>query len=100
MGTALALLAGLYFAVGVYLVLADQPVRVALGVGILAQAGMFAMLTAGRLMRDRPPILGEGSADIVANPLSQAYAVTALGLALAVTATLAAMLLGAPKEDV
>lgn len=77
----MTLLVGLFFVVAVYLFLSKQIIRILLGVAILGNAVNLLIFTSGRLTREIPPILTNGSAAIVpvtANPLPQALILTAI----------------------
>lgn len=77
----MTLLVGLFFVVAIYLFLSKQIIRILLGVAILGNAVNLLIFTSGRLTREIPPILSDGSASIVpvtANPLPQALILTAI----------------------
>jgi len=76
-----AILAGVFFAVAVYLLLARSLLRVLLGLAILGNGINLLILVAGRLTRAAPPILRAGVAapdGPIANPLPQALILTAI----------------------
>jgi multicomponent Na+:H+ antiporter subunit C len=80
MDSVFAILAGLFFAAAVYLMLARQIVRIMLGVALLGNAVNLLLFTAGRIRRDTPPVILTGDvlpAD-AANPLPQALILTAI----------------------
>jgi multicomponent Na+:H+ antiporter subunit C len=86
-----AVLVGLLFAGGVYLVLEGNRVRTILGVVLLGNAANLLILVAGRITPGAVPLIPEGlagPAGPIANPLAQALVLTAIviGLALAVFA--------------
>jgi len=81
MNLALALLVGLFFAVGVYFLLSRSLVRMLLGLVIFGNAINLTIFTAGRLTREIAPIVPPGlevPAGSVANPLPQALILTAI----------------------
>ena len=77
----LAALIGLLFAGAVYLMLSRQILRILLGVVVLGNAVNLSIFTAGRVMREVPPVIPielyvpEG---LIANPLPQALVLTAI----------------------
>lgn len=74
-------LVGLFFAVGIYLMLSRHIVRVLLGIVIFGNAVNLLLFTAGRLTREVPPIIPAGSDTLsssAANPLPQALILTAI----------------------
>jgi multicomponent Na+:H+ antiporter subunit C len=81
METAFAVLVGLFFAVGIYLILSKHIIRVLLGIVIFGNAVNMLIFTAGRLLREVPPVIPVGMdvpAGPVANPLPQALILTAI----------------------
>lgn len=81
METAFALLIGLFFAVGVYLMVSRHTVRMVIGIAVFGNGVNLTIFTAGRILRETPPVIGaEASAilDPVANPLPQALILTAI----------------------
>jgi multicomponent Na+:H+ antiporter subunit C len=84
-----ALTVAVVFGAGAYLVLDRELVRVVLGLVLISQAAVLT-LVASSLRRGLAPIypLGKGE---VSDPLSQAMALTAIVIGLAVTALLLAL---------
>lgn len=81
MDTVVALLAGVFVAVAVYLLLARSLLRVLLGLAILGNGINLVILVAGRLTRVSPPILPAAAtapSGAIANPLPQALILTAI----------------------
>lgn len=79
MNTAFAILAGLFLAAAIFLLLSRSLVRVLLGLVILGNAVNLLILVAGRLTGAAPPILGASAgAQGMANPLPQALILTAI----------------------
>lgn len=76
----LILLAGLFFAAAVYLMLARQVVRILVGVALLGNGVNLLLFVAGRITRDIPPVIvsGETLPASAANPLPQALILTAI----------------------
>jgi len=91
MNLVLALAAATLFGVGAYLVLSRDLVRLVLGVVVISQAAILTLIAAG-LTRGEAPIypLGDGP---VSDPLSQAMALTAIVIGMAVTALLLVLVL-------
>jgi multicomponent Na+:H+ antiporter subunit C len=86
-----AVAAASLFGTGAYLLLNRDLVRVVLGVVIISQASTLTLIASG-LTRGAAPIypLPEGT---ISDPLSQAMALTAIVIGLAVTALLLALVL-------
>ena len=86
-----ALAAACLFGTGAYLLLNRDLVRVVLGVVVISQAAVLTLMAAG-VIRGLPAIypLPEGG---IADPLSQAMALTAIVIGMAVTALLLALVL-------
>jgi multicomponent Na+:H+ antiporter subunit C len=86
-----ALAASMLFGTGAYLLLNRDLVRVVLGVVVISQAATLTLIASG-LSRGAAPILPlpEGA---VSDPLSQAMALTAIVIGLAVTALLLVIVL-------
>jgi multicomponent Na+:H+ antiporter subunit C len=81
MESAFAVLIGIFFSVAVYLILSKAVIRMLLGVAILGNAVNLLIFTAGRLIREVPPIVPDAQSRIVeafANPLPQALILTAI----------------------
>jgi multicomponent Na+:H+ antiporter subunit C len=91
MTLAFALAVGTIFGIGAYLVLNRDLLRVVLGIVLISQAATLTLMASG-LTRGVAPIypLSRGS---VSDPLSQAMALTAIVIGLAVTALLLALVL-------
>ena len=81
MEVSLALLVGVYFAAAIYLLLSRSIIRLLLGTALLGTAANLLIFTAGRIMRNVPPIIADGSVvpdEVTANPLPQALILTAI----------------------
>jgi multicomponent Na+:H+ antiporter subunit C len=77
----LALVVGVLFAAGVYLLLEGNLVRAVFGLILMSNAANLLFFAAGRVMRGTPPLVPEGleaPAGAVANPLAQALVLTAI----------------------
>ncbi len=84
-----ALSAAVVFGTGAYLVLDRDLVRVVLGLVLISQAAVLTLI-ASSLRRGLAPIYPLGGGE-VSDPLSQAMALTAIVIGLAVTALLLAL---------
>jgi multicomponent Na+:H+ antiporter subunit C len=87
MEIALAVVIGLLYTAGVYLMLRRNVVRLVFGLVLLGHAANLLIFTAGGLVRGRPPIVPLGSAAPppgVADPLPQALVLTAIVIGFAV----------------
>jgi multicomponent Na+:H+ antiporter subunit C len=91
MKLAFALAASILFGTGAYLLLNRDLVRVVLGVVIISQAATLTLIASG-LTRGIAPIYPLTGRD-VSDPLSQAMALTAIVIGLAVTALLGVLVL-------
>lgn len=82
---ALTLAVALLTSSGVYLLLSKRVFSIILGFSLLAHAAHLVMLAGGGL-HPRPPIVTEAvSRDSLADPLPQAFVLTAIVIAMAVT---------------
>jgi multicomponent Na+:H+ antiporter subunit C len=81
MEAVLSITVGIFFAVGIYLILSKHIIRILLGVTIFGNAVNLTIFTAGRVVREVPPIIPvelDVPASITANPLPQALILTAI----------------------
>ena len=81
METALAVLVGLFFATSIYLMLSKKMIRILLGLGVLGNAVNLLLFTAGRVVRETPPVIAHDAAlppAGAANALPQALILTAI----------------------
>jgi multicomponent Na+:H+ antiporter subunit C len=77
----LALLVGVLFAAGVYLILQRHLLRIIFGLILLGNAVNLLVFTVGRAARMAPPLIPEGMTvppEATANPLPQALVLTAI----------------------
>lgn len=77
----MAILVGLFVAVGVYLLLSRSIIRMLIGMTIFGNGVNLLIFTAGRLTREVTPIVSPGlevPAGRIANPLPQALILTAI----------------------
>lgn len=83
--------AGVFVGAGVYLMLARSTQRVAIGFLLLTNGVNLAVLaSAGFVPGSRPPLVGEGPAPM-ADPLPQAFVLTAIVIGFGATALLLAL---------
>ena len=85
----LALTAGCLFGIGTYLVLQRKLSRIIIGVSLLGHGANVVMIGSGR--RGNAPIVGNGDAADLADPLPQALALTAIVISFGTTALLLAL---------
>jgi multicomponent Na+:H+ antiporter subunit C len=80
METPFALLAGLFFATAIYLMLSRHIIRIMLGVALLGNGVNLTLFVAGRIGTDVPPVItaGDTLSRTAANPLPQALILTAI----------------------
>lgn len=77
----LAALIALYYAAAVYMMISAQLMRILMGVVLLGNAVNLTLFTAGRVMREVPPVIPDAfyvPQEVVANPLPQALILTAI----------------------
>lgn len=86
-----ALAAGTIFGIGAYLLLNRDLLRVVLGIVLISQASTLTLIASGQT-RGLAPIYPL-TREVVSDPLSQAMALTAIVIGLAVTALLLALVL-------
>lgn len=77
----LAILTGIFLSFAIYLVLSKSIIRMLLGVAVLGNGVNLLIFTTGRITREVPPVIGQGS-DVLAagtaNALPQALILTAI----------------------
>lgn len=94
-----ALVVGVLFAGGVYLLLSRNVQRVAIGFILLSNGVNLLVLTAGGLPRGAsPPLLGRAAQGTMADPLPQAFILTAIVIGLGTAAFLLALAVRAFRE--
>ena len=85
----LAIVVGILYAGGLYLMMRRNIIQLIIGLGLLSHGANLLIFTAGGLRKGGAPILGEGEtafAAIPADPLPQALILTAIVIGFAVTA--------------
>lgn len=94
-----AIAVGVLVAGGIYLVLQRDFLRVILGFVLLGHAANLVLLAAGGTSRRQPPFITAGDdPEGVADPLTQAFVLTAIVIAFAITVYLIT-LAGAPANQ-
>jgi Multisubunit Na+/H+ antiporter, MnhC subunit len=94
----LALSVGLLAAAGVYLVLQRGMIRIILGFVLLTHAVNLLIIAAGGSARREAPFIG-GETSIAADPLPQAFVLTAIVIAFAITVVLATLAIAGRGDD-
>lgn len=87
METLLAIVIGILFTIGTYLLLSNQMLRIILGLSLISHAVNLMILTIGRLKTGSPPLLAEKITTFT-NAIPQALILTAIVINFAVTAFL------------
>lgn len=97
----LALIVGVLFAGAVYLMLQRDRLRVILGFVLLGHACNLLIFSAGGTIRREEPLGADPDPAVTADPLPQAFVLTAIVIAFAITVYLLVLAVtGAPSEDV
>lgn len=86
-----AVIVAVLVAGGVWLVLQRDLLRAALGFLLFGHAGNVVLLAAGGTERRGPAIIGDAPPEMAADPLPQAFVLTAIVITLAVTVFLLAL---------
>lgn len=95
----LALSIGLLAGAGVFLVLQRGMIRIILGFVLLTHAVNLLIIAAGGVARRDAPFIG-GDMSLAADPLPQAFVLTAIVIAFAITVVLATLaVLGKGDDD-
>jgi len=85
----LAILVGVLYAAGLYLMMRRSIVRLILGLALLGHAANLLIFTIGRLNHNQPPLIPEGAKEMAssyADPLPQALILTAIVIGFGVQA--------------
>lgn len=89
MGTVLALVVGVLFGAGIYLMSRRSVVKLIIGLALLSHAVNLLIFAAGGLTRSRPPVVPEGARALAppyADPIPQALILTAIVISFGVLA--------------
>jgi multicomponent Na+:H+ antiporter subunit C len=89
MTVTLALTAALLFGIGTFLVLQRKLSRIIIGIALVTHGANVLLVGSGRA--GNAPIVGDGSAGRLADPLPQALVLTAIVISFGVTALLLAL---------
>lgn len=89
--SAAALIVGVLVGAGAYLLCQRGLVRITLGFMLLSHGVNVLLLTTGGINRRGIPIIGESGGDVSADPLPQAFVLTAIVISFGVTAFLLAL---------
>ncbi|MCF4005733.1 cation:proton antiporter subunit C [Corynebacterium uropygiale] len=84
----MALSISILVAGGVYLILTRGMVRIILGIGLISHAGNLLLLATGIGAWRGEPFMNRTSMDAIADPLPQAFVLTAIVISMAVTTIL------------
>lgn len=85
----LAIVIGIIYAVGLYLLMRRSLVKIILGIGLLGYGANLLIFTIGRINRAAPPIIPDGAKELTApfaDPLPQALILTAIVIGFGVLA--------------
>lgn len=85
----LAIVSGVLYATGIYLMLRRRLAQLIIGFGLLSNGTNVLIFTAGGLTRGRPPVVPEGAAELTppfADPVPQALILTAIVIGFGVLA--------------
>ena len=77
----LALMSGVLYAAGIYLMLRRRLAQLIIGIALLSNGTNLLIFTAGGLTRGRPPVVPDGAQSLVepyADPVPQALVLTAI----------------------
>jgi multicomponent Na+:H+ antiporter subunit C len=97
----LGILVGAFFAVAIYLILSNSLIRILIGLVVLSNAVNLLIFTAGRLVRDVPPIIPPDAMVPplpTANPLPQALILTAIVISFSLFAFMLVLVLRTYQE--
>lgn len=89
MTTLLALTGALLFGIGTYLILQHTLSRILIGLAFLSHGANVLLMGSGR--RGTPPLVGSSEPSLFADPLAQAFALTAIVITFGVSALLLAL---------
>lgn len=95
----LALTIGVLIGGGVYLTLQRGMVRVVFGLALISHAVNLVLLTAGVSAWRAEPLVPLNDPDVAADPLPQAFVLTAIVITLAVTVFMVSLAVVGPDDD-
>jgi multicomponent Na+:H+ antiporter subunit C len=85
----LAVVIGVLFAAGIYMILRRSVFKLIVGLSLLGHAVNLLIFTVGRVMRDAPPIIAQGQEKLLepySDPLPQSLILTAIVIGFGVQA--------------
>lgn len=94
-----AIIAGILVAAGVYLLLQRGLVRVTIGFVLLGHAANVILVAAGGMAWREAPLVGDGETARMADPLPQAFVLTAIVITFGVTVYLLALARAGGDDD-
>ena len=94
-----AIAVGVLVAGGVYLVLQRGLIQVVIGFVLLGHAVNVLVLSAGGMARRGLPLIGQGDPDQAADPLPQAFVLTAIVITFGITVYLLALVRASTPAD-
>lgn len=95
----IAVLVGVLVAGGVYLLLQRSMVRMVFGMTLLSHAANFILLSSGVGAWREEPLSNRTGADVAADPLPQAFVLTAIVITFAVTVVMLALAVIGHNDD-
>ena len=95
----LALMIGVLTGGGVYLMMQRGMVRVVFGLALISHAVNLILLTAGVSAWRTEPLAGANAADVSADPLPQAFVLTAIVITFAVTVFMLSLAVVSRDDD-
>jgi len=95
----LAIMVGVLTGGGVYLMMQRGMVRVIFGLGLFSHAVNLLLLTSGVSAWRREPLADVNSTDVSADPLPQAFVLTAIVITLAVTVFMLSLAVVSRDDD-
>ncbi|MFD1661723.1 sodium:proton antiporter [Streptomyces caeni] len=94
-----AIAVGVLTAGGVFLILRPGLIRITMGFVLLGHAANILLLASGGLNRRQAPLVGTGNPDRMADPLPQAFVLTALVITFGITVYLLGLARAQQRES-
>ncbi|QSB13108.1 NADH-quinone oxidoreductase subunit K [Natronosporangium hydrolyticum] len=94
-----AIAVGILAATGTYLIFQRGLIRITIGFVMLGHAANIIVVAAGGMSLRSAPLLGHGPAEEMADPLPQAFVLTAIVITFGITVYLLALARGGGEED-
>lgn len=95
----LAIMVGVLVAGGIYLLLHRSMVRTVFGISLLSHAANIALLSAGVSAWRGEPLVDRTPPELIADPLPQAFVLTAIVITFAVTVIMLALAVIGHNDD-